>query len=118
MRTACLLRRHAFYEHSDPLASMWTGNQDSLAQRGAQLPVTARLLAQEVSHRRAARRRGRLHALFDYSREGGEWIPNKYGGRENLDAISFIRRFNEVTHGEAPGIITVAEESTLADGHA
>ena len=49
---------------------------------------------------------------LDYSREGGEWIPNKYGGRENLDAISFIRRFNEVTHGEAPGIITVAEEST------
>lgn len=49
---------------------------------------------------------------LDYSREPGEWIPNRYGGRENLEAISFIRRFNEVTHAEAPGILTIAEEST------
>jgi len=49
---------------------------------------------------------------LDYSREDSEWLPNKYGGRENLDAIDFIRRFNEVTHGEVPGILTVAEEST------
>ncbi len=49
---------------------------------------------------------------LDYSREGGEWIPNKYGGRENLEAIDFIRRFNEIAHGEVPGVLTVAEEST------
>ena len=49
---------------------------------------------------------------LDYSREGGDWLPNKYGGRENLAAIDFIRRFNEVTHGEVSGIMTVAEEST------
>ena len=49
---------------------------------------------------------------LDYSRERAEWLPNKYGGRENLEAIDFIRRFNEVTHGEVPGTITVAEEST------
>ncbi|RME57790.1 MAG: 1,4-alpha-glucan branching protein GlgB [Caldilineae bacterium] len=49
---------------------------------------------------------------LDYSREPGEWIPNKYGGRENLEAIDFLRKFNEVTHEHAPGAITVAEEST------
>jgi 1,4-alpha-glucan branching enzyme len=49
---------------------------------------------------------------LDYSRQAGDWIPNKYGGRENLDAIDFIRTFNEATHEYAPGILTVAEEST------
>lgn len=49
---------------------------------------------------------------LDYSREGGDWVPNKYGGRENLEAIDFIRTFNEVTHEEVPGIVTIAEEST------
>ncbi len=49
---------------------------------------------------------------LDYSREEGQWIPNKYGGRENLDAISFLRKTNEVVHGAYPGILTIAEEST------
>ena len=49
---------------------------------------------------------------LDYSRESGEWLPNRYGGRENLEAIDFLRRFNEVTHAETPGILTIAEEST------
>jgi 1,4-alpha-glucan branching enzyme len=49
---------------------------------------------------------------LDYSREVGEWLPNKYGGRENLEAIDFLRRFNELVHGRFPGVITVAEEST------
>ena len=49
---------------------------------------------------------------LDYSREQGEWIPNKYGGRENLEAIDFIRRFNELVHQECPGALTIAEEST------
>jgi 1,4-alpha-glucan branching enzyme len=49
---------------------------------------------------------------LDFSRNAGEWIPNRYGGRENLDAIDFIRRFNEVTHEQMPGILTIAEEST------
>ena len=48
---------------------------------------------------------------LDYSRKPGEWIPNRYGGRENLDAIEFLRRFNELAHA-VPGAITVAEEST------
>lgn len=49
---------------------------------------------------------------LDYSRKEGEWIPNKYGGRENLEAIQFLKRFNEVVHEEYPGVVTMAEEST------
>ena len=47
---------------------------------------------------------------LDYSRT--EWIPNQYGGRENLEAIDFLRQLNSVTHGECPGVLIVAEEST------
>jgi 1,4-alpha-glucan branching enzyme len=49
---------------------------------------------------------------LDYSRKAGEWVPNQYGGRENLDAIGFLRRFNERVYGDFPDILTVAEEST------
>ncbi len=49
---------------------------------------------------------------LDYSRKEGEWIPNEYGGRENLAAISFLRKTNEVVHGLFPGVVTIAEEST------
>jgi 1,4-alpha-glucan branching enzyme len=49
---------------------------------------------------------------LDYSRREGEWIPNQYGGRENLEAIDFLRKFNHLAHTEFPGVITIAEEST------
>ncbi len=49
---------------------------------------------------------------LNYSRNDGEWLPNKYGGHENLEAIDFIRSFNEIVHREVPGAITIAEEST------
>ena len=49
---------------------------------------------------------------LDYSRNEGEWVPNRFGGRENLDAIEFLRELNTLTHAEQPGSITVAEEST------
>jgi 1,4-alpha-glucan branching enzyme len=49
---------------------------------------------------------------LDYSRKHGEWIPNKYGGRENLEAIDFLRQFNHLVHTEFPGMMTIAEEST------
>lgn len=49
---------------------------------------------------------------LDYSRRAGEWIPNRYGGRENLEAIEFLRQFNHFTHTEFPGVMTIAEEST------
>ena len=49
---------------------------------------------------------------LDYSRKEGEWIPNEYGGRENLEAISFLRRFNEGVYKSYPAVQTIAEEST------
>jgi 1,4-alpha-glucan branching enzyme len=49
---------------------------------------------------------------LDYSRKPGEWIPNEFGGRENLAAIAFLKRMNEVAYSHFPGILTVAEEST------
>jgi 1,4-alpha-glucan branching enzyme len=48
----------------------------------------------------------------DYSRKDGEWIPNKFGGRENLESIELFKRVNTITYGDHPGIMTVAEEST------
>ncbi len=48
----------------------------------------------------------------DYGRQDGEWIPNKYGGRENLEAVDFLRAFNEAIRNEMPGCFTLAEEST------
>ncbi len=49
---------------------------------------------------------------LDYSRKEGEWIPNKYGGNENLEAIAFIKHFNRLCHERNPGVLTIAEEST------
>jgi 1,4-alpha-glucan branching enzyme len=52
---------------------------------------------------------------LDYAREQGEWIPNRFGGRENLEAIDFLKRFNELVHQE-PGAVSIAEESTAWPG--
>jgi 1,4-alpha-glucan branching enzyme len=53
---------------------------------------------------------------LDYSRKEGEWIPNIYGGNENLEAISFLKEFNEAVYKEHPDVITIAEESTAFSG--
>jgi 1,4-alpha-glucan branching enzyme len=53
---------------------------------------------------------------LDYSREHGQWVPNRFGGRENLDAIGFLQDLNVLTHGQHPGTITAAEESTSWPG--
>jgi 1,4-alpha-glucan branching enzyme len=49
---------------------------------------------------------------LDYSRNAGEWLPNQYGGRENIEAIQFLREMNTEVHGRFPGVLTIAEEST------
>jgi 1,4-alpha-glucan branching enzyme len=49
---------------------------------------------------------------LDYSRKEGEWVPNQFGGRENLEAIAFLKEMNEVVYGKHPGVMTIAEEST------
>jgi len=53
---------------------------------------------------------------LDYSREAGEWVPNEHGGNENLDAVAFLREFNEELYRQYPGTFTVAEESTAWPG--
>ena len=53
---------------------------------------------------------------LDYSRKEGEWVPNAYGGRENLEAIHLLREFNEQAHAHFPGVLTIAEESTAWPG--
>jgi 1,4-alpha-glucan branching enzyme len=53
---------------------------------------------------------------LDYSREEGEWVPNAFGGREDLDAVAFLKELNEVAHGYEPGIVSAAEESTAWPG--
>lgn len=49
---------------------------------------------------------------LDFSREEGQWVPNQYGGNENLEAIEFLKEFNAIVHQEFPGAVTIAEEST------
>ena len=56
-----------------------------------------------------------VHAVPGLFAQTGEWIPNIYGGNENLDAISFLRKTNELTH-QVPGAVTIAEESTAFTG--
>ncbi|MCU1491236.1 MAG: glgB [Acidimicrobiaceae bacterium] len=53
---------------------------------------------------------------LDYSRESGQWVPNEYGGNEDLEALSFLRQMNEHVHEDFPGTLTVAEESTAWPG--
>ena len=53
---------------------------------------------------------------LDYSREEGEWVPNEHGGRENIEAIHFLRKVNSVVHQEFPGSLMIAEESTSFGG--
>ena len=53
---------------------------------------------------------------LDYSREEGQWVPNEYGGNEDLDAVSFLKEYNEVVHRREPGVISAAEESTAWPG--
>jgi 1,4-alpha-glucan branching enzyme len=53
---------------------------------------------------------------LDYSRRAGEWVPNRYGGNENIEAIDFLRRMNETVYGNSPGAVTIAEESTAWPG--
>ncbi|MGC8165114.1 1,4-alpha-glucan branching enzyme, partial [Salmonella enterica] len=49
---------------------------------------------------------------LDYARKDGEWLPNQYGGRENIEAINFMKRLNERVYLEHPDVLVVAEEST------
>ncbi len=107
----------ALYEHEDPRLGEHP-DWGTLIFNFGRNEVANFLLANalfwlEVFHVDALRVDAVASMLYlDYSRRDGEWLPNRYGGRENLDAIAFLRRLNELVYGLHQGCFTVAEEST------
>ena len=111
----------ALYEHSDPRQGMHPDWGTYIFNYGRQevrdfLMSSARFWL-ETYHVDGLRVDAVASMLYlDYSRKPGEWIPNRYGGRENLEAIQFLKDLNVHLHGAFPGVLTVAEESTAWGG--
>ena len=111
----------ALYEHADPRQGFQPDWNTLIFNFGrnevANFLIANALFWLEVYHIDGLRVDAVASMLYlDYSRKEGEWIPNRYGGRENLEAISFLQRFNTAAYGDVPGIMTVAEESTAFPG--
>jgi 1,4-alpha-glucan branching enzyme len=108
---------HALYEHEDPRQGLHR-DWNTLIYNYGRTEVQNFLLANALFWLDRYRIDGlRVDAVasmlyLDYSREEGDWVPNKYGGRENLDAIGFLRRVNREVFGRFPHATTAAEEST------
>lgn len=111
----------ALYEHEDPRQGLHP-DWDTLIFNYGRLEVRNFLIASALYWLREYHADGlRVDAVasmlhLDYSREEGQWIPNRYGGRENLEAIDFVRALNVAVHEECPGCVTIAEESTTWPG--
>jgi 1,4-alpha-glucan branching enzyme len=107
----------ALYEHADPRQGLHR-DWNTLIYNYGRREVANFLLSNALYWLREYHIDGlRVDAVasmlyLDYSRQPGEWVPNAYGGRENLDAIAFLRRMNELAFGEQTGATTAAEEST------
>jgi 1,4-alpha-glucan branching enzyme len=107
----------ALYEHADPRQGLHR-DWNTLIYNYGRREVANFLLSSALYWLREFHIDGlRVDAVasmlyLDYSREPGDWIPNAFGGRENLDAIAFLRRMNELVFGEGNGATTAAEEST------
>jgi len=105
------------YEHSDPRKGKHM-DWDTLIYNYGRREVSNFLLSNalywmEEYHVDGLRVDAVASMLYlDYSRKEGEWIPNMFGGRENLEAIDFIKRMNELVYGHHDGVMTIAEEST------
>ena len=107
----------ALYEHSDPREGFHPDWNTYIYNFGrsevANFLVSNALYWLEEFHIDGLRVDAVASMLYrDYSRREGEWVPNRDGGRENLEAIALLQRMNAATYGEVPGIMTVAEEST------
>jgi 1,4-alpha-glucan branching enzyme len=111
----------ALYEHADPREGHhkdWNTLIYNFGRREVQgFLIASALCWLEEFHVDGLRVDAVASMLYrDYSREPGDWIPNVYGGRENLEAIGFLRHLNSVIAERCPGAITVAEESTAWPG--
>ena len=110
------------YEHQDPREGFhqdWNTYIYNFGRREVQgfLIASGALLARALPCRWTARRCGGLDAVSRLlARRRAQWIPNVYGGRENLEAIGFLRHFNAVVAERCAGAITIAEESTAWPG--
>jgi 1,4-alpha-glucan branching enzyme len=107
----------ALYEHSDPRKGIHPEWKSSIFNYGRNetrdFLISSVLFWLDKYHADGIRIDSVASMLYlDYSRKEGEWIPNQYGGRENIDAINFLKRLNEVVYGEFPDVQTIAEEST------
>ncbi len=111
----------ALYEHADPRHG-FHHDWNTLIYNFGRLEVANFLRASALYwlrefHVDALRVDAVASMLYlDYSRKPGEWLPNRYGGRENLDAIEFLRRCNATVHDQLPHALTIAEESTAWPG--
>ncbi|MCA8505267.1 1,4-alpha-glucan branching protein GlgB [Burkholderia multivorans] len=113
----------ALYEHADPREGMHPDWHTCVFNVGRN-EVGAFLIASALAWARRYHVDGiRVDAVAsmlyrDYSRAAGEWVPNIYGGRENLESVAFLRALNDTLHGDdaPPGVVTVAEESTAWPG--
>jgi len=111
----------ALYEHADPREGFhpdWNTYVYNLGRREVQeFLIASALYWLETFHVDGLRVDAVASMLYrDYSRRAGEWIPNRHGGRENLESIAFLRRLNSVIAERCPSAITIAEESTAWPG--
>ena len=110
------------YEHADPRRGEqldWGTLRLRLRPaRGAQLPRRQRAATGSRSSTSTALRVDAVASMLylDYSRKEGEWMPNQYGGRENLEAVEFLQEMNATVYRRCPGVMTIAEESTAWPG--
>ena len=111
----------ALYEHADPRRGAhpdWGTLVFNLGRNEVRNFLLANALYWLREHHADGIRVDAVASMLylDYSRKAGEWVPNQFGGREDLDAVAFLKEMNEVAYGREPGILTAAEESTAWPG--